>query len=97
MSILKSVLEALAVGDALGMPTEFMTQKAIDEVYPEINGLLDPSKSHTHFELPYCSVTDDTEQHQRGQTGYGCSCVVSSHVSLSSTVISGIRLSANTS
>ena len=62
MSILKSVLEALAVGDALGMPTEFMTQKAIDEVYPEINALLDPGKSHTHFELPYGSVTDDTEQ-----------------------------------
>ena len=62
MSILKSVLEALAVGDALGMPTEFMTQKAIDEVYPEIETLLDPSKSHTHFELPYGSVTDDTEQ-----------------------------------
>ena len=62
MSVLKSVLEALAVGDAMGMPSEFMTQKAIDEVYPEINALLDPTKSHTHFELPYGSVTDDTEQ-----------------------------------
>lgn len=62
MTVLKSVLEALAVGDALGMPTEFMTQEAIDQVYPEINALLDPSKSHTHFELPYGSVTDDTEQ-----------------------------------
>ena len=62
MSVLKSILEALAVGDALGMPTEFMTQEAIDKVYPEINGLLDPSISHTHFELPYSSVTDDTEQ-----------------------------------
>ena len=59
MTILKSILEALAVGDAMGMPSEFMTQKAIDEVYPEINALLDPSKSHTHFELPYGSVTDD--------------------------------------
>ena len=62
MSVLKSVLEALAVGDALGMPTEFMTQTDIDRVYPEINGLLDPGKSYTHFELPYGSVTDDTEQ-----------------------------------
>ena len=62
MTVLKSVLEALAVGDALGMPTEFMTQTDIDRVYPEINGLLDPGKSYTHFELPYGSVTDDTEQ-----------------------------------
>ena len=62
MTVLKSVLEALAVGDALGMPSEFMTQSDIDQIYPEINGLLDPSKSYTHFELPYGSVTDDTEQ-----------------------------------
>lgn len=62
MTVLKSVLEALAVGDALGMPTEFMTQSDIDKVYPEIHDLLDPSKSYTHFELPYGSVTDDTEQ-----------------------------------
>ncbi|MBE6979065.1 MAG: hypothetical protein E7431_01640 [Ruminococcaceae bacterium] len=62
MTVLKSILEALAVGDALGMPTEFMTQTDIDRVYPEINGLLDPGKSYTHFELPYGSVTDDTEQ-----------------------------------
>ncbi len=62
MTIIKSVLEALAVGDALGMPTEFMTQADIDKVYPEINDLLDPGKSYTHFELPYGSITDDTEQ-----------------------------------
>ena len=62
MTVLKSVLEALAVGDALGMPSEFMTQSDIDQIYPEINGLLDPGKSYTHFELPYGSVTDDTEQ-----------------------------------
>jgi len=62
LTVLKSILEALAVGDALGMPTEFMTQTDIDRVYPEINGLLDPGKSYTHFELPYGSVTDDTEQ-----------------------------------
>jgi len=62
LKLIKSVLEALAVGDALGMPSEFMTQKDIDEVYPDIQTLLDPSKSYTHFELPYGSVTDDTEQ-----------------------------------
>ena len=62
MSVLKSVLEALACGDALGMPTEFMTQKDIDRIFPVIDDLLDPSKSYTHFELPFASVTDDTEQ-----------------------------------
>lgn len=62
MNIFKSILEALAVGDALGMPTEFMTLADIDQVYPEIHELLDPSRSYTHFELPYGSVTDDTEQ-----------------------------------
>lgn len=59
---IKSILEALAVGDALGMPTEFMTQADIDRVYPVIETLLDPSLSYTHFELPFGSVTDDTEQ-----------------------------------
>lgn len=59
---IKSILEALAVGDALGMPTEFMTQADIDKVYPVIDRLLDPSISYTHFELPFGSVTDDTEQ-----------------------------------
>ena len=62
MNKLTPVLEALAVGDAMGMPTEFMTQKDIDKVFPDIQGLLDPSKSFTHFELHFGSVTDDTEQ-----------------------------------
>ena len=62
MTALKHVLEALAVGDALGMPTEFMTQKDIDAIFPDIQGLQDPKKSFTHFELPFASVTDDTEQ-----------------------------------
>ena len=62
MNNLTPVLEALAVGDAMGMPTEFMTQQDIDKVFPDIQGLLDPSKSYTHFELHFGSVTDDTEQ-----------------------------------
>lgn len=62
MTALKNVLEALAVGDAMGMPTEFMTQRDIDAVFPDIQGLQDPAKSYTHFELPFASVTDDTEQ-----------------------------------
>ena len=39
------ILEALAVGDAMGMPTEFMTQKDIDRIYPTIDTLLDPKLS----------------------------------------------------
>ncbi len=62
MKLFEEILEALAVGDAMGMPTEFMTQKDIDQVFPTIQGLLDPSYSYTHSELPFASVTDDTEQ-----------------------------------
>ena len=32
MEKIKYILEALAVGDALGMPTEFMTQADIDKI-----------------------------------------------------------------
>ena len=45
MDILKDVLESLAVGDAMGMPTEFMTQRDIDRIYPDIHTLLDPQLS----------------------------------------------------
>lgn len=60
--MIKSVLEALAVGDAMGMPTEFMTQEDIDRVFPHIRGLQDPARSYTHPGLPFASVTDDTQQ-----------------------------------
>lgn len=56
------MLEALAVGDAMGMPTEFMTQGDIEKIYPHISDLPDPSRSYTHPELPFAAVTDDTEQ-----------------------------------
>ncbi len=56
------VLEALAVGDALGMPTEFMTQQEIKEQFGLVDHLLRPEQSRNHSNLPYASVTDDTEQ-----------------------------------
>lgn len=62
MNSFTSILQALAVGDAMGMPTEFMTQADIDQIYPQIDTLLDPSKSYTHYQLHFASVTDDTEQ-----------------------------------
>lgn len=59
---IKAILEALAVGDAMGMPTEFMTLSDIDAVFPPITGLLDPKLSYTHNDMSFASVTDDTEQ-----------------------------------
>lgn len=56
------VLEAFATGDAMGMPTEFMTRRQIAEVYPTVTGLLDPKRSLIHANLPFACVTDDTEQ-----------------------------------
>ena len=56
------VLEALAVGDARGMPTEFMTRNAIKEKFGYVDRLLDPSLSKIHTDLQPYTVTDDTEQ-----------------------------------
>ena len=59
----KKILEAFATGDAMGMPTEFMTPPQIREMLKEgYTGLISSEKSLTHFNLPTGSVTDDTEQ-----------------------------------
>ncbi len=59
----RAVLTAFAVGDAAGMPTEFMTRSAIKSSFtPFIRGIIAPSRSQNHANLPYASVTDDTEQ-----------------------------------
>lgn len=58
----KAVIETLAAGDALGMPTEFMTRNEIKAEYGMVEKLLDPSSSWIHSNLEYASVTDDTEQ-----------------------------------
>ena len=84
------ILEALAVGDAMGMPTEFMTQKDIDRIYPTIDTLLDPKLSYTHFDLPFASVTDDTEQNLYLIQAYlrnGCITVENSAQALSRWVV----------
>ncbi|MBO4406531.1 MAG: ADP-ribosylglycohydrolase family protein [Clostridia bacterium] len=58
-----SVWEAFAVGDAMGMPTEFMTP---DQIRSAVGGLpedfVPSSLSLKHPNLPEGSVTDDTEQ-----------------------------------
>ncbi|HWQ07276.1 MAG TPA: ADP-ribosylglycohydrolase family protein [Feifaniaceae bacterium] len=59
----QSVFTALAVGDAVGMPTEFMTRSEITAQFSAlVPGLINPIQSHNHANLPFASVTDDTEQ-----------------------------------
>jgi ADP-ribosylglycohydrolase len=56
-------LVGVALGDALGMPTEFMTYRAIRDVYGKVQELVAPHKDHYHH--PYLTrgqITDDTEQ-----------------------------------
>lgn len=56
------VLEAFAVGDAMGMPTEFMTLEEIRQKFGIVDTLLDPCVSPIHNNLRRGKITDDTEQ-----------------------------------
>jgi len=60
--ILRAVLTAYAVGDAMGMPTEFMTRAEIRSKFGLVDHLLEPGESKNHPTIPRASVTDDTEQ-----------------------------------
>lgn len=51
-----------ACGDAVGKATEFMTPSDIRSNMGRIMGLVEPSGSITHPDLPIWAVTDDTEQ-----------------------------------
>ena len=56
-------LAGLALGDALGMPTQEMSPKQIRSVYGRITGLVDGDASQPYAPgMPAGSVTDDTEQ-----------------------------------
>jgi len=59
---LRSILEAYAVGDALGMATEFMTRSEIGDRFGLVDALIEPALSKNHPELRKAQVTDDTEQ-----------------------------------
>ncbi len=60
---IRAILTALAVGDATGMPTEFLTRNQIRERFsPFVPGLIAPDSSSNHPNLPFAAVTDDTEQ-----------------------------------
>lgn len=55
-------LAGLALGDALGLPTEMLTPQLIAEWYGEIRGLTTIDARHAHHNLPRGSVSDDTDQ-----------------------------------
>ena len=56
-------LAGLALGDALGMPTQAMSPQQIRAVYGRITGLVDGDVSQPYAPgMPAGSVTDDTEQ-----------------------------------
>ena len=56
-------LAGLALGDALGMPTQAMSPEQIRAVYGTITGLADGDASQPYAPgMPAGSVTDDTEQ-----------------------------------
>ena len=56
-------LAGLALGDALGMPTQAMSPEQIRGVYGRITGLVDGDASQPYAPgMPAGSVTDDTEQ-----------------------------------
>lgn len=57
-----AIIEAFAVGDATGMPTEFMTRREICEQEGFVSRLLESSCSKNHGDLATGSITDDTEQ-----------------------------------
>jgi ADP-ribosylglycohydrolase len=59
---LRAVLTAYSVGDAMGMPTEFMTRAEIHSKFGLVDRLLEPGESKNHPNIPRASVTDDTEQ-----------------------------------
>lgn len=57
----QGMLVGVAVGDALGMPAEFLTRETIREWYGEITDLVRADERHPHSKLPAGSVTDDTD------------------------------------
>ncbi|MBX3141901.1 MAG: ADP-ribosylglycohydrolase family protein [Trueperaceae bacterium] len=55
------MLAGVAVGDALGMPSEFLSRETIREWYGGITDLRTADARHPHARLPAGSVTDDTD------------------------------------
>ncbi|MBA7635202.1 hypothetical protein ES703_42803 [subsurface metagenome] len=79
VELFERALEAFAVGDALGMPTEFMTHEAIKSKFGLVEKLLDPSVSPIHPNLKKGQITDDTEQNLYLIETYYRSCSLPTH------------------
>ena len=60
--LFRRALEAFSAGDAMGMPTEFMTRERIKKEFGIVDDLIDPQISPVHPNLEKGRVTDDTEQ-----------------------------------
>lgn len=58
----QGTLYGVAVGDALGMPTEFLSRKQVKEIYGWVDKYYRTPKWHPLAHLPAGSITDDTEQ-----------------------------------
>jgi hypothetical protein len=71
----QSALEALTVGDALGMPTEFMTREYIKRNFGFVSSIIDPQFSLIHKNLARASITDDTEQNLYRSGTQKCRCL----------------------
>ncbi len=59
---IEAILEGFAVGDAMGMSTEFMTRSQIAKTVGEVTTLVESHLSANHSDLAKGKVTDDTEQ-----------------------------------
>lgn len=55
-------LAGVAIGDAMGMPSEFMTRDQIRTAYGRIEGFRAPRPGHIHDGMAAGRITDDTEQ-----------------------------------
>ncbi|MDG7045010.1 MAG: ADP-ribosylglycohydrolase family protein [Nitrososphaerota archaeon] len=55
-------LYGVAIGDAMGMPTTFLSREDIKERYGHVDGFLEaPSESSVHSRMGMAEYTDDTE------------------------------------
>lgn len=59
---IQGALFGVAVGDALGMPTEFLSRSQVQEIYGWVDQYHQTPKWHPLAKLPAGSITDDTEQ-----------------------------------
>ena len=57
-----SCLAGLAIGDAMGMPTEFLTPELIADNYGWVQDFVEPLDWHPHSRMRPGSITDDTGQ-----------------------------------